>query len=133
MAWVAILVDQRERIDVAKRLASAEEKLKEREKQAMIAELAGAAAHELRSDGLGGHPGGPARAHRRGQAPRQRRGEAQGAGEAGHDRRAGRGGGPRAPIGWPGWPSWWTSASASTWPSASPAPRRSSRSGRSRP
>ncbi len=47
MAWVAILVDQRERIDVEKRLASAEEKLKEREKQAMIAELAGAAAHEL--------------------------------------------------------------------------------------
>src|SRR5512143_1160409 len=41
MAWVAILVDQRERIDVAKRLASAEEKLKEQEKQAMIAELAG--------------------------------------------------------------------------------------------
>ena len=47
MAWVAILVDQRERIDVEKRLATAEEKLKEREKQAMIAELAGAAAHEL--------------------------------------------------------------------------------------
>lgn len=47
MAWVAIMVDQRERIDVEKRLATAEEKLKEREKQAMIAELAGAAAHEL--------------------------------------------------------------------------------------
>ena len=47
MAWVSILVDQRERIDVEKRLATAEEKLREREKQAMIAELAGAAAHEL--------------------------------------------------------------------------------------
>ena len=47
MAWLAIMVDQRERIDVEKRLATAEEKLKEREKQAMIAELAGAAAHEL--------------------------------------------------------------------------------------
>lgn len=47
MAWVAILVDQRERIDVEKRLATAEEKLKEGERQAMIAELAGAAAHEL--------------------------------------------------------------------------------------
>ncbi|HEU4383758.1 MAG TPA: PAS domain S-box protein [Anaeromyxobacteraceae bacterium] len=47
MAWVAILADQRARIDVEKRLANAEEKLKEREKQAMIAELAGAAAHEL--------------------------------------------------------------------------------------
>ena len=46
-AWVAILVDQRERLSVERRLATAEEKLKEREKQAMIAELAGAAAHEL--------------------------------------------------------------------------------------
>ncbi len=47
MAWVAILVDQRERISIERRLTTAEEKLKESEKQAMIAELAGAAAHEL--------------------------------------------------------------------------------------
>jgi len=47
IAWVAILVDQRERISIERRLTTAEEKLKESEKQAMIAELAGAAAHEL--------------------------------------------------------------------------------------
>jgi len=47
LAWVAILVDQRERISIERRLTTAEEKLKESEKQAMIAELAGAAAHEL--------------------------------------------------------------------------------------
>lgn len=47
IAWVAILVDQRERISIERRLTTAEEKLKETEKQAMIAELAGAAAHEL--------------------------------------------------------------------------------------
>jgi PAS domain S-box-containing protein len=47
MAWVAILVDQRERLSIERRLTHAEEKLRETEKQAMIAELAGAAAHEL--------------------------------------------------------------------------------------
>ncbi len=47
MAWLAVLVDQRERLSIEKRLSSAEEKLRESEKQAMIAELAGAAAHEL--------------------------------------------------------------------------------------
>jgi PAS domain S-box-containing protein len=47
IAWVAIMVDQRERISIERRLTTAEEKLKETEKQAMIAELAGAAAHEL--------------------------------------------------------------------------------------
>lgn len=47
IAWVAVLTDQRERLSIERRLSSAEEKLREREKQAMIAELAGAAAHEL--------------------------------------------------------------------------------------
>ncbi len=47
MAWVAVLADQRERLSIERRLSSAEEKLRESEKQAMIAELAGAAAHEL--------------------------------------------------------------------------------------
>ncbi len=47
MAWVAVLVDQRERLSIEARLTDAEEKLREKEKQAMIAELAGAAAHEL--------------------------------------------------------------------------------------
>ncbi len=47
MAWVAVLVDQRERLRIEARLTDAEEKLREKEKQAMIAELAGAAAHEL--------------------------------------------------------------------------------------
>ncbi len=47
MAWVAVLVDQRERLSIERRLSTAEEKLREKEKQAMIAELAGAAAHEL--------------------------------------------------------------------------------------
>jgi PAS domain S-box-containing protein len=47
IAWVAILVDQRERLSIEMRLTTAEEKLRESEKQALIAELAGAAAHEL--------------------------------------------------------------------------------------
>ena len=47
IAWVAVLVDQRERLSIERRLSSAEEKLREKEKQAMLAELAGTAAHEL--------------------------------------------------------------------------------------
>jgi PAS domain S-box-containing protein len=47
IAWVAVLEDQRERISIERRLSTAEEKLREKEKQAMLAELAGTAAHEL--------------------------------------------------------------------------------------
>ena len=47
IAWLAVLVDQRERLSIEKRLSSAEERLRESERQAMLAELAGAAAHEL--------------------------------------------------------------------------------------
>lgn len=44
---VAILTDLRERLHMEARLTEAQEELRAREKQALIAELAGAAAHEL--------------------------------------------------------------------------------------
>ena len=45
--WVAVLEDLRERLSIENRLTSAEQKLRESEKQVVVAELAGAAAHEL--------------------------------------------------------------------------------------
>jgi len=47
VATVAILSDLRERIRIEQRLLQAQEKLVDAEKQALVAELAGTAAHEL--------------------------------------------------------------------------------------
>jgi len=47
VATVAILSDLRERIRIEQRLLQAQEKLQVTEKQALVAELAGATAHEL--------------------------------------------------------------------------------------
>jgi len=47
VATVGIFADLRERLRMEERLASAQHQLREREKEAAIAELAGAAAHEL--------------------------------------------------------------------------------------
>jgi signal transduction histidine kinase len=47
MATVGIFSDLRDRIRIEQRLLQAQEELKQREQQSMIAELAGAAAHEL--------------------------------------------------------------------------------------
>jgi PAS domain S-box-containing protein len=46
-AWAALFSDQRERVSIERKLTTAEQKLRSQEKQAMVAELAGAAAHEL--------------------------------------------------------------------------------------
>jgi signal transduction histidine kinase len=47
VATVGILTDLRERIRMEQRLLDAQQKLQNSEKQALVAELAGAAAHEL--------------------------------------------------------------------------------------
>src|SRR4029453_3754007 len=47
VATVGILTDLRERIRMEQRLLDAQQKLQLSEKQALVAELAGAAAHEL--------------------------------------------------------------------------------------
>src|SRR3954463_14326943 len=47
VATVGILTDLRERIRMEQRLLDAQQKLQHSEKQALVAELAGAAAHEL--------------------------------------------------------------------------------------
>jgi signal transduction histidine kinase len=47
VASVGLFTDLRERLQMQERLAAAQQELRTREKQALIAELAGAAAHEL--------------------------------------------------------------------------------------
>jgi PAS domain S-box-containing protein len=47
VASVGLFTDLRERLQMQERLAAAQQELRAREKQALIAELAGAAAHEL--------------------------------------------------------------------------------------
>lgn len=47
VGWVAILTDQRERVAMQERLRSAQERLVDQERKSAVAELAGAAAHEL--------------------------------------------------------------------------------------
>src|SRR6266478_8970965 len=47
VASVGLFTDLRERLQMQERLAAAQQELRTREKQAIIAELAGAAAHEL--------------------------------------------------------------------------------------
>src|SRR5690606_32508971 len=47
VATVGIFSDLRERMRIEQRLAEAQERLETQEREAMVAELAGAAAHEL--------------------------------------------------------------------------------------